>query len=237
MPTQKNVRISTTGNVPTSALSPEERAVRQWDFFHANLIVSQGRMFILACVALIIGVGAITALIMLLPLKQLVPLRVNVNETTGEVRTVGIDSKAKWQPSEANLRFFLGRWSSYTIGIDPNKKITEQQLKWSFGLCRGVAVNQFKDFIKTTGPVQRVDQDTSLSREVKILAIQQVTSDTYLVRLQTIERSNSGVSKPIRFQMTIHFVLDPPAPDDNDAIYNNPIGIQITNFQLTQEAN
>ena len=93
----------------------------------------------------IIGAQAL-ALAGLTPLKERIPYAVEVETATGAVAASG-KPLAQWKPEEANLRYFLGRWTENLLAIDEHSR--DMRLPGAYGMLRGdTAFRQFEKLVR-----------------------------------------------------------------------------------------
>lgn len=184
-----------------------------------------GVIALLAMTSLTLAIGlAITA-----PLKEKVPYFVEVESTTGRVDVSNQVAKA-FEPTEASVRYFVGRWVVDTFTIDEASR--SQRLPASYALMRGAAVDQWRRLIlEGEDPIGKLDSNALYRRNVEIVAPPQVVSDSsIIVRIALVE----GRRVVARKQVSLRFALIPPETDED--LLRNPIGLWLTDFGVVNES-
>ena len=128
-------------------------------------------------------------------------------------------------------RYFIAKWVKQLISLDPFT--TERDLSEAYGLVRGKAIQEFTEYIRLTQPITRIKQDTALTRVVDISSIQFLADNLAQVRIVTKERTRSVDAITKRYIVSIHFVTE--APKTEQEMYQNPIGLRITHFAISEE--
>ncbi len=177
----------------------------------------------MTCLALAIGL-AMTA-----PLKEKVPYFVEVEQATGRVDVSNQVAKA-FEPNEASVRYFVGRWVVDTFTIDEASR--SQRLPASYALLRGAATDQWRRLIlEGEDPIGKLDANPTFRRNVEFVAPPQVVSDnSILVRVALVE----GRRVVARKQISLRFALIPPETDAD--LLRNPIGLWLTDFGVVNES-
>jgi type IV secretion system protein TrbF len=137
-----------------------------------------------------------------------------------------------YRPGSAERRYFLAQWARHLLALDA--RLSEGWLAEAYRLTRGKATTEFTDWLKVEGPLQRLKQDPSLSRSVEILGISLVDDEVALVRVAVDERSLANPAPRRHKQLlTVHFLT--VLPDSEADVLRNPIGLQVTDFQVGED--
>lgn len=172
------------------------------------------------------------AMAMLIPLKTVTPVLVERDSTSGNVRALSVTT-ASYQPSQNDLKYFLGRYVVWTYTI--HRLSTEADLEIARQhFTRGKAVTQFDAYVERDRPVARLRADAGYTRRVELGSVS-VFKDGAVVKFSALEQS-SGEREPKRQRMiaTLQFSLNPPV-DDERLILANPAGLYITDLEFSRD--
>lgn len=217
---------STLGNVPPTAY---ESAKAEWLERMGSPIVEKNRW---ALVAILLAFCLLAALIgynQLLPLKTVEPYIIEVDKLTGEARA-STAKASSYAPQEREIRFFIARWARQLIEINPG---TPDALKSAYLNVRGVAIDEFKEFLQKTNVFAEMRTDPALIRTAEISSINFIQDRVALIRLVTTTRSTRGISEQKRFIINMNFELSPPKEEAQ--LLENPLGFYVTHFDFREE--
>lgn len=220
--------IQDIGNVPPTAY---DRAKAEWAETVGDASVNQGRLFVLAACSIVAMVAMAFALAGLSPLKSVVPYSIHVDKVTGETRAVGITATT-FSPDEKQKRFFLAKWVKQMLTWDAFT--TERDLSEAYGMVRGKAIEEFRDYLAKTQPIAKLRKDTTLTRTVQPSTIQFLAENIAMVRVVTQTRSATDTVPTQRYAVLVHFAIEPPQSEAE--ILRNPIGMFVTHFNISEEA-
>lgn len=181
-------------------------------------------ILLLAAAVLVLAVGlAATA-----PLKEKVPYFVEVESATGRV-DVSTRTAQEFVPTEASVRYFIGRWVVDTFTIDEATRSQRLPSSWSF--MRGPARDQWNRIIlEGERPTERLAERPDFRRSVEFVAPPQIVANgAVIVRIDLVE----GRTVVGRKQISLRYALLPPETDED--ILRNPIGLWITDFGVVDE--
>lgn len=225
---KKKPTVKDLKNVPLTAY---EAARKEWNVRNGDTVVNQSRLFVLCVFMLVALVGMAFALKGLSPLKSVVPYTIEVDRVSGETRAVGITAN-RFIPDQNQKSYFLSQWATQLLSLDPF--MSERHLTEAFGMVRGKAIEEFREFMSAERPIQRVREDQSLTRTININNISFINDNVVQIRATGQERSaNRAAPPPTRYVVTMHYVIDPPKTEQE--ILRNPIGIFVTHFSITEE--
>lgn len=225
-------KTPTAANLKNSPLTAYDKAKAEWNRLNGDTVVNQGRFFVLAALMALAVIGMAGAIFALTPLKTVIPYTVQVDKITGETRALGITAE-RYTPNQQQMGYFIARFTQQLISLDPF--LTENNLIESFRFVRGKAIEEFREYMQKNQPIVRIKQDPSLTRTVTINSLQFLDQNIAQVRITTQERSSerSTTAPARRYVVVLHFVIDPPT--DERVILQNPIGIYITHFSISEE--
>lgn len=190
---------------------------------------------LLAVVTLLAAVAALQScgLARMIPLKERVPyvIKVEADATgapTGKV-TVTDAGVQQFQPTEAHLRYFLGRWSEDLLSVDNTSR--EIRLPQSYALLKGQALDDWKRYINEVAkPLDVLALDANYHQRAELISITFLSKETAMIR---VKLTNNKGAPERRVQVNVTYALIPPTSDDD--VYRNPIGLWITSFGVTNE--
>lgn len=180
-------------------------------------------------IALALALGAIFTLV---PLKRVVPVVVDRTDE-GRVTVRGEVAEA-FRPGANEKRYFLATFVRKLLTLDA--ALTEPHLREIQAFLRDKAVSEFSDYLRAEAPVKAVLTDPTLTRSIAISSISFVGQgdDTALVRFTTETRTSSRPSAERRRRIaTLHFQIK--APDTEQEIYQNPIGLYVVHFEINDD--
>jgi len=209
--------------------------VRDEEYDTRQMLLNVNRRMQRATIAsALAAMTACGALVALMPLKQTVPYVVNVNKTTGEV---SVPSQSDWQqftPNWLSESFFLRRWVSdlFTINQYLTVQITDPRAQ---AFLRGPnAIAEFKSFRDVDQTYLRLAKNPTLVRNVTVKSLTPIAGTkngaVADVDLTTI---SGGTTTTEHRLVTLYWVILKPT-DMADA-KDNPIGIYITDFRVSNQ--
>lgn len=186
---------------------------------------------------MVIVLGAVlfaqgAAIVMMLPLKERVPYTIEVEadangKPTGNV-TVADRIAKKWEPSEANVRYFLARWAENLLSVDEYTK--DRRLPASYALLKGQAIEDWKRYVQEQGkPLELLAAKPDLRIRAQIISITFLSDKSAMIRVKLT--GPDGSEKRVQVNATYDFL--PPATDEE--VYANPMGLWITGFTVANE--
>lgn len=168
----------------------------------------------------------------MLPLKERVPYVVKVEEDrmgnpTGRVE-VAEGGIAKFQPSEASIRYFLGKWAVDLLTVDEQTR--DVRLPASYGLLKGQAIADWNRYVGETGkPLEMLAKNVNYRVRAELISIAFLNKSTAMIRVKLTQQNG----QERRVQLTVNYALLPPESDAD--VYRNPIGLWITTFGMNDE--
>lgn len=200
--------------------------------------VSASRSFVLAMIFAVIAVIEAFAIKSMIPLKQMVPYVLKVEEKSGDVqhdREAAIPA-AQYEPDASVIDRDLFDFvkNLYAMNADAIPIITEMQNK-AYAYTRERATAEFTDFIKKDQVYQRMAKTPGLVRTVKKTTMShRPDAPVVLIRFTSTERTKAtpeGITRNWVMQVTYVRVQ----PTDKDELDRNPLGIYLTNFDIQEE--
>ena len=192
--------------------------------------VDASRNFAAACVFALAFLASTAALVLIAVSHRVEPY---VLQATAEGAILPSGGRlVPYRPGGAERRYFLAQWSRHLLAIDA--ALSETWLSEAYQLTRGKATVEFTDWVKGSGPMQRLRDDPSLSRSANISSISLVDDGLALVRVSCERRSLANpAAQHEKFLLTIHFSAEPPVTEE--AVLRNPIGLTVSDFQVSED--
>jgi type IV secretory pathway TrbF-like protein len=221
--------IRLQSNTPTS---PYEDGANKFAEIYGSAMVNSGRLFVISVVSLMLAITAVGAVMVLTPLKEVIPYVIEVNAGSGLVnKPIEVQ---KITPNIAVVKAELARWAEAVYTIDPLR--TNDLFKYANVRARGKAIAQFSEFRSREQVFSRLQREAGLVREVKVSSGDASQTGVAFIFLQTLERTgNQSVedSKVKRYRLTIHYQLD--SPREEALLLANPLGLYVNFFNEAEE--
>lgn len=185
----------------------------------------------------IIVILVVIILCLALALSQLIPLKtyqiVHVsNLEGGRVSTEKIDSN--WKPSQANIGFFLNVWAENTFNI--NYSTWRENIDKSSKIVSGTAYEQLRTLFRRDefNSASIINKTPNFVKAYEKVSINFIKDDVILIRFKTTAISQPGATPVVKFYaLTLNISYS--TPSSMEQALNNPAGIVITSFNLSEE--
>jgi len=224
--TESGKKASLPGEAPLVA---HEKARIIWFERYGSAIVEKNRYFVLVVLLGLVVLALGLTLFFIMPLKTVVPYVVRV-ASNGNV-AVDVAASRRYVPGQSEQTYFLAHWAEKLLTVDG--VLSPPYLREAYSFTRGKAIEEFTDFVRATQPLEAVKADSSLTQSVTLRSINYLEAGVALVRVSTERRSLSAAPLTKNYAITIHFVI--VAPDTEAEILSNPIGLYVTDFNLTRD--
>jgi type IV secretion system protein VirB8 len=196
---------------------------------------SRRTAWIVAAVTSAIALLLAIALVVLLPLKTVVPYTLLVDRQTGYVEELAPMGEAVVTPDTALTRSFLAQYVIARESYDPAnlQRDYRKVALWSAGDARRryiAAMNRSNP----ASPVAQLADGSTLSTEIK--SVSSLSNDSALVRFVT-RRTGRGsqVQPPEHWASVINYHFSSAQMSADDRLLN-PLGFQVTRYRRDQEA-
>lgn len=191
--------------------------------------VESSRWFTFSMIVVVALIGQTIAIMQMLPLKTVTPYKISVTEG-GRVAGTPIAAEV-YVPGVNEKKYFLSQWTTKLFTLD--RFFTEKYLLDAYALTRDQASAQFSDYVNRFQPLVALKADPSLNQQVTVRSVSFVQEGVALVRFRIDTRSakKSVVSKDLL--LTINYAMI--APKTELEIYQNPIGLFITQFAVSED--
>src|ERR1700687_2180639 len=198
----------------------------------AKLTARENRLFVIVIVQCGVCIALLIAVAMLLPLKSVVPVLIERDTSSGTLRSTSV-ATSPFQPSQNDLKYFLGRYVTWTYTVHRLSTETDLEVARQH-FTRGKAVSQFDAYVERERPIARLRADAGYTRRVEIGSVS-IFKDGAVVKFSAIEQaSGEREAKRLRMIATLQFSVNPPS-DDERLILANPAGLYITDLECTRD--
>ena len=197
---------------------------------YGTSLVNSRRMFVIACLAIFVALGASGALYSVAVSKVAVPWMYPVSETGGVMsKPVRLEPTT---PSKAVLKAELGKWLEPVYTID--SKQTLQMFREANKRTSGKALEQFRDFRATEEVMRKIKEQPDFIRIVQVNSVDVSQDGIAFAYLTTKESGGTEApANPKTYRVTLHYKIVPP--DTEAKIMQNPLGLYVTFFNPTAE--
>ncbi|QMW22461.1 virB8 family protein [Sandaracinobacteroides saxicola] len=200
-----------------------ESALRSQRFAWLIALIASG-------IALILGI----AVVIMLPLKTVVPYTLLVDRHTGYVQALDPTDNPRIAPDAALTRSFLAQYVTAREGFDRAtvKQDYRRVMLWSNGRVRTV-YSAALQASNPNSPLVALPRGSTI--ESRVRSISSLDETTALVRFETIRRDQNGAVQLPRYWVAIvryNFSNGPMTVEDR---FINPLGFQVTSYRRNAE--
>lgn len=199
-----------------------------------DLVASRRIAWWVAVGACVLALAEAVALVMLLPLKTVVPYTLLVDRQTGSVQKLDPIAGERIAPDAAITQSFLVQ---YVIARESFDRSTVQGdyrkvALWTVGAARPAYVNAMQ-VNNPDSPLVRLPRGTAI--ETRIRSVSSLSGQTAMVRFDTVQRARDGAAQVAQSWVAVigyRFSQSPMAAEDR---YINPLGFQVMRYARNPE--
>jgi type IV secretion system protein VirB8 len=222
-------------NKPALDLDEYYRAAASWgEDRERDIATSRKTAWIIAGVATAVALIEAIALIVLLPLKTVVPYTLLVDKQTGYVEQLKPAENRTIDPDAALIRSFLVQYviERESFDIDTLTNSYRKVALWSAGDARTRYINQMQA-TNPESPLARLPRTAVV--DVKILSVSSLEGDTAMVRFTT-QRGDaaSAGAMPENWVAVIRYRFSGAAMSA-EVRMTNPLGFQVIRYRRNAE--
>lgn len=191
--------------------------------------------WIVAIVATLVALALVVTLLLLLPLKTVVPYTLMVDRQTGYVQALNPIEASRIAPDAALTQSFLVQ---YVIARESFDYATVQSdyrktVLWSVDAARNdyVAAMQVNN---PGSPLNTLARGTLV--ETRIRSVSSLGGRTALVRFESVRRDRSGSAKSAQNWVAVVTYRFSDAPMTAEDRFINPLGFQVVRYRRNAEA-
>jgi len=173
-------------------------------------------------------------LILLMPLKTVVPYTLMVDKTTGYVQALKPINPDKIAPDTALTQSFLVQYviARESYDVDTVRTNYNKVALWSAETARADYLS-FMQVSNPASPLNAYGRNTVVETEVK--SVSPVNSNAALVRFDTIRRDANGVAQPPRAWVALIRYRYSGEPMKLEDRFINPLGFQVLRYRKDPE--
>jgi type IV secretion system protein VirB8 len=222
-------------NKPALDLDEYYRAAASWgEDREREIATSRKTAWIVAGVATTIALIEAIALIVMLPLKTVVPYTLLVDKQTGYVEQLKPVESRTIDPDAALIRSFLVQYviERESFDIDTLNNSYRKVALWSAGDARTRYINGMQA-TNPESPLARLPRSALV--DVKILSVSSLEGDTAMVRYTTQRGDAAGSGTvPENWVAVIRYRFSGAAMSAEDRM-TNPLGFQVIRYRRNAE--
>lgn len=233
MPFMKKTAIPKSGQPKTGDFAPSpinEDTSRIYFDRGARPIIQRNHANLISLILAVGLAGAAWSFGLLIPLKTVETFQVTKVDG-GRLVTDG-EPVGRWSPDSDSIAYFINNWGKNVFDI--NASTIESTIAESSQMTVGTAVEQLRELRRKDNPLALLRESPGLSRQFKHTSINFIKDDVALLRFRTITRAPGIQPKEQAYAMTVTFVR--VKPTTRAQVMQNPAGLFISNFNLTEEA-
>lgn len=191
--------------------------------------------WIVAAVAIVVAVSEAVALIVLMPLKTVVPYTLMVDRTTGFVQALQPLDPGQITPDRSLVQSMLVQYviARESFDIATLQANYEKVGLWSAERARNDYLNLMQ-VSNLDGPLTLYPRRSIV--EVRVKSVSRLNSQSALVRFETVRRDEGGQYQPAQPWVAIvqyRFSGEPMSAEDR---FLNPLGFQVLEYRRDPEA-
>ena len=206
-----------------------------WAQEHSNALRASRKVaWIVAGVAAIIALALAVALLLLMPLKTVVPYTLLVDRQTGYVQSLSPIETSRIAPDTALTQSFLVQ---YVIARESFDRATIQSdykkvALWSADSARSSYLSEIQ-VSNPDSPLTRLPPGTTIQARVR--SVSPLGQNSALVRYESVQQGrNASIQAPLGWVAIINYRFSntPMSVEDR---YINPLGFQVTRYRRNAE--
>jgi type IV secretory pathway component VirB8 len=210
---------------PVAALTPAQK----FSELYGNAAVNGSRWFVFSLLLLFTNILLAISLVVLVPLKKVVPYLV---ETNSEKLLVAQPFRA--EEFRPDARFVKAEATTYVrnlMTIDPY--LTRGNFENAMRRSTDKAIGKVKDLIASDQPFERLAKQPGLVREAVVSSVDTSQAGVLFVTVTTNERMSQNPPIVEQWRFTIHYKT--VAPETEAQLMDNPLGINFVYFERFKE--
>lgn len=227
---KKQSEPQTLADQPDAPAGVFKDPAHQFAEIYGSALVGQSRLFVGMGLLGLVAILAVGGMFSLANKSTAVPWLVEVNNDGGVLsRPVKIENI---RPNEAVIKAELAKFITKVFAID--RALTPRNFKEANVMTSGMATTKFTNFRASENVAQRLSKETDMTRTVSVTSVDLSQQGIGFVFLSTEENKGqvTGLAKA-KWRVTIKYEMDPPKTEAE--ILTNPLGLFITDLNITQE--
>jgi type IV secretion system protein VirB8 len=199
-----------------------------------SLRSSRKTAWIVALCALLVALGEAVALMLLMPLKTVVPYTLLVDRQTGYVQALSPLNADRIAPDSALTQSFLVQYVIAREGFDRATVQTEYRkvALWSADGARSSYVSEIQ-VANPQSPLVRLPPGATITARVR--SVSPLGGNSALVRFETVEQGRNASTLAPRSWVAVISYRYSNAPMSIEDRFINPLGFQVTRYRRNAE--
>ena len=185
---------------------------------------------VLAAIAAVVLLSI--TLVIVMPLKKIVPIVVNVNKL-GKPKVSRVLIK-NYTVNKAAKEYFVGRWIHWMFDINTNKKVLYNRIEKGYLFLTAKGINFYKSYFTVNNPFTWLKKNPNMTVHYQIQSFNFI--DPKIIQVNTVKNTYSPdgtISKTEYVNFIVHLELTPPK--STKVIETNPLGIYISEFSVNKK--
>lgn len=200
-----------------------------------SIYASRKTAWIIALVATVVALLLAITLIILLPLKTVVPHTILVDRQTGFVQAVDPANPQKLAPQKALTQSFLVQYVQAREGFDI--ATVQGQFRKVSLWTSGQAKNRYVSLMQATNPQSPLAiYPRNSVVDVRVRSVSQISDNTALVRFASVRRDQGAAEQPEENWVAVIKFRYSSAPMTVEDRYINPLGFEVTDYRKDPES-
>lgn len=200
-----------------------------------SIYASRKTAWIIALVATVVALLLALTIIILLPLKTVVPHTILVDRQTGFVQAVDPANPQKLAPQKALTQSFLVQYVQAREGFDI--ATVQGQFRKVSLWTSGQAKSRYVSLMQATNPQSPlVIYPRNAVVDVQVRSVSQISDNTALVRFASIRRDPGATEQPEENWVAVIKFRYSSAPMTVEDRYINPLGFEVTDYRKDPES-
>ncbi len=211
----------------------DDTRVEDWFYDrYQSARVNGNRWFLAALLLGVLACLAVSAVVVLAPLKTVHPFLVEVNGVSGEVRVLRPFDVADFAPSDAVTKSFLAKYVIARETYDPQDlKENYQVVRLMSDTAEGLRVDNYLSPTNAASPLNRYQNHTV--RSVRVKSVSFLNKRTAQVRFVSAETARTAKKEDAWVAIISFRFVNLPETEDDRLV--NPLGFQVTAYRVDQE--
>ncbi len=218
----------------TRVETPFDRARSEWIDRQGSLI-KQARnwravAFGTGILSILVSVGLITSLNQ----RQIIPVVVTLDKSTGEAHAIGRADEFSPNPSDTEIRYFLSRFIGNIRGVPLDQVILRKNVLEAYAFLGKSAATALSEMMQNdpNNPVRHPGERAISVQPISVVRIANTNSFTARWSESVYTPGGDHIED---YNMSGTFTIDVLPPNAEEDVMANPLGIIIQSFQWVRE--
>lgn len=214
--------------------SEYDKAKAEWDERVGHHVVQNynlRRLLLASCAAILaLSVGLIAQSLK----STVVPYVIEVDASTGIVKNVGLAQAQKYEPREAEIKYFLSQFVRNVRSLPLDPVVYKKNLDTAYGFLTKQAGNKMSVVLQDENPASNLGKQT-VQIGIGVMLQMSDGSQSYQIRW-TEDHYNLQTGAKQTVPMSGIFTIALKQPTNQKELEINPLGIYIVDFNWAEES-